>query len=252
MGMSLGRSKLYDRGEVAELGDVAAAAVSPLGAPASGSLVEANRAIDTLRAINSQLVRQIAALKEREAQAQRLADRDALTGLFNRRKMGEILERCVSDASQQNHRVGALFIDLDGFKAVNDHLGHAAGDQLLVTVGSRIAARARHGDFVCRYGGDEFLVILPRIADGSSAHQVADSIGRRVALPYRIDGADVHVTAAIGVAIYPDAARSAADLLRLADASMYRAKSQRRNPREDLVPAPARRRDDKSRHRPLS
>ena len=226
--------------------------MSPLAASAAGSLVDANRTILTLRSINSQLVRQVAALKEREAQAQRLADRDALTGLFNRRKMTEILERCVSDASQLNHRVGALFIDLDGFKAVNDHLGHAAGDKLLLTVGSRIAARARHGDFVCRYGGDEFLVILPRVADSSSAYQVADSIGKRVALPYRLDGTDVQVTAAIGVAIYPDAAGSAAELLRLADASMYRAKSQCRNPREELVPVPARRRDDKCRLRPLS
>lgn len=250
--MSLGRSKLYDGAEVAEVGDVAASAVSPRAAQAAVTLVEANRTIATLRSINSQLVRQLAALKERESQAQRLADRDALTGLYNRRKMAEILERCVSDASQQNQRVGALFIDLDGFKGVNDHWGHAAGDKLLVTVGARIAARARHGDFVCRYGGDEFLVILPRVADSASVHQVADSIRKRVALPYRIDGADVEISAAIGVAIYPDAAGSAADLLHLADASMYRAKFQCRNPLEKLVPVPARRRDDKSSYRPSS
>ncbi len=122
------------------------------------------------------------------------------------------------------------------------------GDKLLITVASRIAARARIGDFVCRYGGDEFVVILPRVADPAAAHQVAQSIRKRVALPYRIDGADLHVSAAVGLAMYPDEARTAAMLLHLADESMYREKS-RWGESFEALRAPARRRDDRARRR---
>jgi diguanylate cyclase (GGDEF)-like protein len=249
--MSYGQSKLYEHGDVAERGDVAAASVMPRSKTAPRGAREARSEIDTLRSINAHLVRQIDILKEREAQALRLADRDGLTGLYNRRRMIELLESAISDASQQNQRVGLLFIDLDGFKGVNDAHGHAAGDKLLITVGSRIAARARTGDFVCRYGGDEFIVILPRLADLASAQQVADSICKRLALPYRIDGVDLHLTAAVGVSIYPDEARSASALMDLADESMYRAKSRWTPASAALqrLPIPTRRRDDKSKKR---
>ena len=251
--MAFGRSKLYESSQVAELGDVAAAAVSSGEGPAPRTLTDARREISTLRSINAQLIRQIEELKEREAQAQRLADRDGLTGLYNRRKMLELLEAAIGAASQQKQRIGLLFIDLDGFKGVNDDFGHAAGDKLLNVVASRIAARARTGDYVCRYGGDEFIVILPRAADMAAVRKVAQSICKRLALPYRIDGTDVHITAAIGVAMYPDEAQSAAALMHLADESMYRVKSRwthalevhRRGP----PPIPARRRDDKSKKR---
>lgn len=249
--MSHVRSKLYDRGDVAEKGDVSIAPVSTRG-NACSTVREARREIQTLRSINAHLVRQIALLKQREAQAQRLADRDGLTGLYNSRRMLELLETSIHDASQQRQRVGLLFIDLDGFKRVNDDYGHPSGDKLLITVASRIAARARTGDFVCRYGGDEFVVILPRVADMVAAREVADSIKDRVSLPYRIDGADLQVTAAIGVSIYPDDARSAAGLLQLADRSMYRAKASMAEASHSLrsVSTPTRRRDDKSKRGP--
>ncbi len=245
--MSYGRSRLYDNGDVAELGDVAATAVAAR-TNGSRSPRQVMREIDTLRSINAHLIRQIEILKQREAQAQRLADRDGLTGLYNRRRMIELLAATVSDASQQGERVGLLFVDLDGFKDINDEYGHSAGDKLLITVASRIAARARIGDFVCRYGGDEFVVILPRVADPAAAHQVAQSIRKRVALPYRIDGADLHVSAAVGLAMYPDEARTAAMLLHLADESMYREKS-RWGESFEALRAPARRRDDRARRR---
>jgi diguanylate cyclase (GGDEF)-like protein len=251
LGMWHGRSKLYEHGEIAAQGDVAAAAVSLRSDPVPTTVLEARREIDTLRSINAHLIRQIEVLKEREAQALRLADRDGLTGLYNRRRMQELLETAVSAASQQKQRVALLFIDLDGFKGINDDFGHAAGDKLLITVASRIAARARTGDFVCRYGGDEFVVILPRVGDLAAAREVAHSICKRVALPYRIDGVDVHMTAAIGVSIYPDEAQSAAALMHLADESMYRVKSRSTDPMEVFprAPTPARRRDDRSKRR---
>jgi diguanylate cyclase (GGDEF)-like protein len=251
--MSSGRSRLYDDAEVALRGDVGARAVSKRETALESR--EMRREIDTLRSINAHLVRQIAVLKQREAHAQRLADRDGLTGLYNRRRMLELLDASIDDAARHDQRVGLLFVDLDGFKAVNDAHGHAAGDKLLMTVASRIAARARTADFVCRYGGDEFVVILPRVMDMAAVCRVADSIRSRVALPYRIDGLEVNMTAAIGVSLYPDQAQSAAELMNRADESMYRVKALAGDAQYGDVPpspaAPARRRDDASRRRPV-
>jgi diguanylate cyclase (GGDEF)-like protein len=243
--MTSGRSILYGNGKVAERGDVAACAVSAHSA-APATLQEARGEIDTLRSINAHLVRQIAELKQNMAHAQRLADRDGLTGLYNRRKMIELLEDTLADASQHDRRVGLLFIDLDGFKAVNDRCGHTVGDKLLVSVAARLSARARAGDSVCRYGGDEFVVILRHVADTPALQMVADSVARRVALPYRIDGEELRLTAAVGAAMYPDEAQSAGELMRLADAAMYRAKSEWADPLDAVSPVPARRREDRS------
>jgi diguanylate cyclase (GGDEF)-like protein len=247
--MAQERRRLYDHADVAVLGDVAAARVS-VRDDTVGTVRAARREIDTLRSINAHLVRQIAVLKQREAQALRLADRDGLTGLYNRRRMLELLEKSIADAASHGQRVGLLFIDLDGFKLVNDVHGHATGDRLLISVASRLAARARYGDFVCRYGGDEFVVILPRATDRAAATQVARSIYKRLVLPYRIDGVELQMAASIGVALYPDGAASATALLQLADESMYRAKSR---PAElggfDRLPVPMRRRDDGSKRR---
>jgi len=257
--MSYEGSKLYDTGLVAAGGDVALSHVTQRSraalAPQVGKAMHAAQALyaaqavqleselDTLRSINAHLVRQVALLRQREAQALRLADRDGLTGLYNRRSMCELLDTAVAEASRQNHLVGLLFIDLDGFKRVNDEYGHAMGDNLLITVAGRISTRARTGDIVCRYGGDEFIVLLPRVPNRASAVDVADTIAERVALPYEIDGERLKVTAAIGVAVYPHDGYDAAHLLHRADELMYRAKAQAHDI-NGFSEAPARRRDD--------
>jgi diguanylate cyclase (GGDEF)-like protein len=203
----------------------------------------------TLRSANAQLTRQLAELKVREAQAQRLADRDGLTGLYNRRRMFALLESAIVEAAQQWQCVGLLFIDLNGFKAINDEYGHAAGDKILTTVALRIGARVRTGDIVCRYGGDEFVVLLTSVPDAAAVSRVADIIRERVALPYWIQGSEQHLTAAIGESLYPRDGQSADALLHQADQAMYRLKARLSRPLVSLGSAPAlrpsRRRSDR-------
>jgi diguanylate cyclase (GGDEF)-like protein len=214
--------------------------------PADGEQHE----IETLRAINAHLVRELNALREREAEAQQLADRDGLTGLYNRRRMLEMLEAAMLDADQQRLSVGVLFIDLNGFKAINDEYGHSAGDKILTTMATRISARVRTGDVVCRYGGDEFVVVLPAVPDPWAVSRVADTIRERVSLPFWIGDNVQHLTASIGESLYPYDGNSAATLLDRADSAMYRSKARLARPAVTLgsvqQPRLTRRRNDKS------
>lgn len=181
--------------------------------------------LETLRSINARLLWEIEILKQREAHALMLADRDGLTGLYNRRRMSELLQQTVVEATRTSQRFAVLFIDLDGFKRINDHFGHSLGDEVLTTAAGRIASRARTGDIVCRFGGDEFIVILPAVASRTAAEDVASAIAGRIALPYRLSGEELRITAAVGLSMFPEDGRSAAELLRRADQLMYRAKS---------------------------
>ena len=242
--MAYGRSKMLLNGE----------AVTPKAVQLRGVVRspddDSRRELDALRSTNARLMRELAALKEREALAQRLADRDDLTGLYNRRRMLELLDSAVSEAAQLRQCVGLLFIDLNGFKGVNDEYGHAAGDKILIAAAMRITARVRTGDFVCRYGGDEFVVILPNVPDAAAVTRVADTIRERVALPYWIQGQEQHLTAAIGESTYPHCGSSAEELLHRADQAMYRLKARLARPMVSLGslprPRPSRRRSDSS------
>jgi diguanylate cyclase (GGDEF)-like protein len=245
--MAYGRNRLLFNSSVNS--GAMSSAVASLG-NASRHHADERDELATLRSTNARLTRELAELKVREAQAQRLADRDGLTGLYNRRRMLELLESAITEAAQQRQRVGLLFIDLNGFKAINDEYGHAAGDQILTTVALRIGARVRTGDIVCRYGGDEFVVLLPSVPDAAAVSRVADMVRERVALPYWIQGSEQHLTAAIGESLYPHDGQSADALLQRADQAMYRMKARLSRPLVSLGSAPAlqlsRRRTDKS------
>jgi diguanylate cyclase (GGDEF)-like protein len=211
------------------------------------------REIESLRALNAHLLRELAAMKAREAETQKLAERDGLTGLYNRRRMLELLEAAISDAVLQDLHVGLLFIDLNGFKAINDKYGHAAGDKILTTVATRISARVRTGDICCRYGGDEFVVVLPGVPDPFPVSRVADAIRERVSLPYWIGNDQQQLTASIGESMYPYHGENAALLVHRADEAMYRLKSRIVRPPANYSPPATtrmtRRRGDKSKPR---
>jgi diguanylate cyclase len=223
--------------------------VGPLQGLAGAEL----REIESLRAANDQLRRDLAALKVREAETQRLADRDDLTGLYNRRRMLELLESAISDAIRQDLHVGLLFIDLDRFKAINDDYGHTAGDLVLTMVAARISARVRAGDVCCRYGGDEFVVVLPGVPDPFPVSRVAEAIRERISLPYWIGGQQLQVSASIGGSMYPYHGENAALLVHRADEAMYRVKARIVGPAfsfsRSLQQLLTRRRNDKSKSR---
>jgi diguanylate cyclase (GGDEF)-like protein len=160
---------------------------------------------------------------------QDLAERDALTGAANRRMFEVSLERVLSIGPDRRPRpepvTAVLFIDLDDFKVVNDSLGHAAGDALLVAVTERIAAHVREDDLVARLGGDEFAVLTADSPDLKRSVAMAERLVRELRAPYFIGGRQVGVTASIGIATAHDAADPASDVVRNADVAMYMAKA---------------------------
>jgi diguanylate cyclase (GGDEF)-like protein/PAS domain S-box-containing protein len=158
-----------------------------------------------------------------------LAQHDALSGLANRALLQDRLTHAIAAAERHRGRLAVLFVDMDGFKSINDSLGHAVGDRLLQAVAGRLLACVRSSDTVGRLGGDEFVVILSEIAHSQDAAISADKVLAALSLPYLIDAHSVQITASIGIATYPDDGRNADILLMNADAAMYHAKESGRH-----------------------
>ncbi len=169
----------------------------------------------------------------RLAQARR---HDALTGLPNRALMMEQMERALHDR-RQNLPIAAIFIDLDGFKPVNDSYGHAVGDVLLKAVSGRLNESMRPGDSVSRFGGDEFLVLCRNLRGPADAVAVAERIQQYLAQPFEIDGHVVLIGSSMGIAVSDSAAGTADALIHQADLAMYRAKQAGRGRIELSEPA---------------
>jgi diguanylate cyclase (GGDEF)-like protein/PAS domain S-box-containing protein len=165
--------------------------------------------------------------KEAELALQHLAYHDALTGLPNRAMFEEHLELALARARRADRSVAVLFMDLDGFKEVNDTLGHAAGDELLCSISARLKVATRETDLVARLGGDEFLVLLADLPDdrGQSAdavvRTVADRITSHVAEPIPLRDRKVVTTISVGSCMFPHEVDDGESLMRLADAAMY-------------------------------
>jgi diguanylate cyclase (GGDEF)-like protein len=147
---------------------------------------------------------------------------DSLTSLPNRAAFLDRLDHALKIAERSDAEVGVLFLDLDRFKTVNDSLGHAAGDELLVAVGERLQSCLRDGDTPARLGGDEFAVLLEGIGDAAEAEEVAERVLARMREPFNIQGRTLMVSASVGIST---ATRRGADVLRDADLAMYRAKT---------------------------
>ncbi|WP_324291307.1 GGDEF domain-containing protein [Paractinoplanes pyxinae] len=166
----------------------------------------------------------VAALREQEEQLRDAALHDALTGLPNRVLLADRMRQAgLRAARRAGHRFAVLLLDLNGFKAVNDSLGHAAGDVLLIEVAGRLTGLLRESDTVARLGGDEFVVLLDGLPADGAEELVRDTIATRLTEPYAIDGGRVTVGVSIGVALSRDGS-DPDSLLREADAAMYRAK----------------------------
>jgi diguanylate cyclase (GGDEF)-like protein len=163
--------------------------------------------------------------------AEALSVTDDLTSLYNSRYLNQVLRREAKRVSRSGRPLSLLFLDLDGFKSVNDRHGHLCGSRALVEAASVIRGCARETDVTARFGGDEFAVVLPETGS-EGAMAVAERVRERVAAHSFLkvsDGLDIHLTASVGVATLPDVAASAEELVKAADTAMYRVKDRGKN-----------------------
>ena len=165
------------------------------------------------------------------------AEHDFLTGLPNRMLLNDRIGQAIASARRRTRHVAALFLDLDGFKHINDSLGHPIGDKLLQSVATRLVASVRSADTVSRQGGDEFVVLLPDLQQPEDAAVMAGRILRDVAEPHLVDQHELHVTTSIGVSVFPDDGADAETLIKNADTAMYQAKENGRQSFQFFKPA---------------
>jgi diguanylate cyclase (GGDEF)-like protein len=174
--------------------------------------------------------RDITDLKNAEEHAQQLAFFDSLTNLPNRRMLLDRLNHALSQAKRFGRTLAIMFLDLDRFKEINDTFGHDVGDSLLLEVARRLSACVRAGDTVSWPGGDEFVIVLPQIANSQAATVVAEKIMKAIRQPICIDDHLLDVTISVGIAVYEaNVADDATELMKKADVAMYGAKQAGRN-----------------------
>ena len=177
------------------------------------------------------------ALRKSEAQLTHTAQHDFLTGLPNRLLLNDRVNQAIIFAPRVEKKVGVLFLDLDGFKHINDSLGHPIGDKLLQSIAKRLVQCVRATDAVSRQGGDEFVVFLSEMAHSEDAAITARRLLQSVAEPHSVDQHELYVTASIGVSVYPDDGLDAETLIRNADTAMYQSKENGRQSYQFFKPA---------------
>ncbi len=201
-------------GPAGDIVDAVAAGVNALGEELEASYEELERRVAD----------RTAELAIATQELSRRALHDDLTGLANRAAFWDRLAHRLNVADRRGTGFAVLFLDLDHFKTVNDTLGHAAGDQLLVEVAGRITAELRAGDTAARVGGDEFVVLLDEVASGAAALAVAERLSERLSAPHELGTVAHTVTSSIGVAVGPAGFATSDAILAAADAAMYDAK----------------------------
>jgi len=186
--------------------------------------------IKLLAASNACLRRNLIRFSHGLKQVGQLAYHDELTGLPNRYLLLDRLQQAMQQAARQNKQVLVLLIDLDRFKSINDELGYPAGDNLLQQVASRLTARIRGADTACRYGGDEFVIMMPEIEGQESAAAAAEKIREQLAAPYMVEGQSIQLTASVGAALYRGDTQTSENLIRQAELDLYQAKANSQPP----------------------
>ena len=174
---------------------------------------------------NARLTAEIDEREQAERCIRHLAQHDALTDLPNRRLLEERLHQAIEEARACEEIACVMFVDLDRFKVINDSLGHSVGDRVLKAVAERLVQCLRPQDTVSRMGGDEFVLVVPRIGSADRAAEIANRLIETISTPFSIDGQVVRVTPSVGISLYPRDGDSVQALLGSADAAMYRAKS---------------------------
>lgn len=194
---------------------------------ASGKLEAVTRELQAAVCQRQDLELQLAAVTEQELVARRAALHDPLTGLANRSLFYDRLEHGLAQAKRHNLALAVLFLDLDGFKAINDLHGHDVGDALLQTVADRLTENTRDDDTVSRIGGDEFLILVMGASDKQSVTHLAQKIARHIQAPCKLVVGQVSIKLSIGIARFPEDGESAETLVKQADVAMYRVKRDR-------------------------
>jgi diguanylate cyclase (GGDEF)-like protein len=175
------------------------------------------------------IAKSIVRRKQHQMELYHLANYDKLTNLPNRSLFLDRLDQSLKQSNRYKRKFALLFIDLDGFKSVNDTLGHNAGDKLLIKVAERLIGCVRGSDTVARLGGDEFTVLFTTITSSKNAKMGARKIIETLSVPFNIEGHDTQIGASIGVSIYPDNGDNTELLLKKADDAMYLAKKEGKN-----------------------
>jgi len=175
------------------------------------------------------VIQDITERKAQEARIEHLAYHDGLTGLPNRTMLMDRLAQALSQAQRLEQQVAVLFLDLDRFKPINDSLGHSVGDQLLREIARRLRGALRENDTVARVGGDEFQVVVCNVAGATGAARIAEKLMCALGEPFMVEGQELHVTASLGVSLFPRDGASGELLLKFADIALYEAKGEGRN-----------------------
>jgi diguanylate cyclase (GGDEF)-like protein len=183
------------------------------------------------------VVRDVTASRAMALQITHLAEHDFLTGLPNRLLLNDRINQAIVLAPRHEKQVALLFLDLDGFKHINDSLGHSIGDKLLQSTGKRLVDCVRAADTVSRQGGDEFVVLLSELEHPEDVAITARRILQELAKPHSIDQRDFHITTSIGLSVYPDDGLDAETLIKNADTAMYQAKENGRQRYQFFKPA---------------